>query len=170
MTSSIVIAIIVGVIVTSMIFATYMYWQYRPNLVLVEAGEAIKVGPVMYTVRLGDIHMGDPNTPPEEVFFQILITAENVGTENTKLSGGQFYLLDENDKKYRPVYGNFTEEDLFNEILEPNVLLTRTTQFDIPYDEQAKYRIGILPTKSQSSTDIGIVCVMNCHKIINPAN
>ena len=39
---------------------------------------------------------------------------------------------------------------------------TRTTQFDIEYDEDAQYRIGILASKIQSSPDIGIVCVTNC--------
>ena len=99
---------------------------------------------------------------PEENFFQIRINAENVGDTTTLLSGGQFYLLDETEKKHRAVFGDFSDEDLFNDDLKPNVPISRTTQFDIPFDENENYRIGILPMKEQSSNDIGIVCVLNC--------
>ncbi len=47
-------------------------------------------------------------------------------------------------------------------MLEQHVPISFTTQFDIPYDENKQYRIGILPTKEQSSMDIGIVCIINC--------
>jgi hypothetical protein len=78
------------------------------------------------------------------------------------MGGGQFYLLDESDKKFQPVYGNFTDMDLFADKLQPNMPVTWMTQFDIPYDEEMTYRIGILPTKVQASRDIGIICVQNC--------
>ncbi len=108
------------------------------------------------------MHEGDNDIKPNEIFFKIKIIAENVGSTTTLLSGGQFYLLDENDKKYRAVYGQFDNEDLYNDDLKPNESITRTTQFDIPFDDDMIYRIGILPTKEQSSKDIGIICVMNC--------
>jgi len=47
-------------------------------------------------------------------------------------------------------------------LLEPNQPVSYTTQFDIPFDENKQYRIGILPTKEQASIDIGIICVTNC--------
>ena len=78
------------------------------------------------------------------------------------MTGGQFYILDENDKKVQPVYGNFSDNDLLTYMLVPNVPVSFTTQFDVPFDENKQYRIGILPTKEQSSRDIGIVCVTNC--------
>ncbi len=162
MTSFVTIGIIIAVIAASMVFATYMFNEYQPNFILVEAGQPVQVGPIIYTVEHLGMHEGDDDIKPNEVFFKINIIAENVGATTTLLSGGQFYLLDKNDKKYRAVYGQFDSEDLYNDNLKPNESITRTTQFDIPFDEDMKYRIGILPTKEQSSKDIGIICVMNC--------
>ena len=162
MTSFVIIGIIIAGIATSMVFATYMFNEYQPNFILVEAGQPVQVGPIIYTVEHLGMHEGDDDIKPNEIFFKINIIAENVGSTTTLLSGGQFYLLDKNDKKYRAVYGQFDSEDLYNDNLKPNESITRTTQFDIPFDEDMKYRIGILPTKEQSSKDIGIICVMNC--------
>ena len=162
MTSFATIGIIIAAIAASMFFATYMYNEYQPNFILVEAGQPVQVGPIIYTVEHLGMHEGDDDIKPNEIFFKINIIAENIGSTTTLLSGGQFYLLDENDKKYRAVYGQFDSEDLYNDNLKPNESITRTTQFDIPFDEDMKYRIGILPTKEQSSKDIGIICVMNC--------
>ncbi len=162
MTSFATIGIIIAAIAASMLFATYMFNEYQPNFILVEAGQPVQVGPIIYTVEHLGMHEGDDDIKPNEIFFKINIIAENVGSTTTLLSGGQFYLLDENDKKYRAVYGEFDNEDLYNDDLKPNESITRTTQFDIPFDDDMIYRIGILPTKEQSSKDIGIICVMNC--------
>ena len=162
MTSYVIIGIIIAGIAASMGFASYMYNEYQPNFILVEAGQPVQIGPIIYTVEHLGMHEGDDDIKPNEIFFKINIIAENVGSTTTLLSGGQFYLLDENDKKYRAVYGEFDSEDLYNDDLKPNESITRTTQFDIPFDEDMIYRIGILPTKEQASKDIGIVCVMNC--------
>ena len=108
------------------------------------------------------LYDGDKETQPEGKFFQIQITAENLNSETTRMSGGQFYLLDETDKKYQAVFGNFSDTDLIADRLEQNRPVTWTTQFDIPFEEEMQYRIGILPTKIQESRDIGIICVHNC--------
>lgn len=162
MTSYLTIGIIIAGIAASMGFATYMYYEYQPNFKLVDAGQPVQVGPIIYTIDYLGMYKGDDDIKPEEIFFQIEIIVENVGSSTTLLSGGQFYLLDENDNKYRAVYGEFSNADLFNDELKPGESLTRTTQFDIPFDKDAKYRIGVLPSKEQSSNDIGIICVLNC--------
>ena len=162
MTSFVVIGVIIVALAASMVFATYMYYEYQPNFILSEEGEPVQVGPVLYTISHLGLHEGDDDIKPENIFFKIQIIAENLGSSTTLLSGGQFYLLDESDNKFRAVYGEFSDEDLFNDELEPNEPITRTTQFDIPFDKDMKYRIGILPTKDQSSNDIGIICVLNC--------
>ena len=162
MTSFIVIGVIIAGLAASMAFATYMYYEYQPNFILVEEGVPVQVGPVLYTISHLGMHEGDDDIKPENIFFKIQIDAENLGPSTTLLSGGQFYLLDESDNKFRAVYGEYSDEDLFNDQLEPNEPITRTTQFDIPFDEDMTYRIGILPTKEQSSNDIGIICVLNC--------
>ncbi len=162
MTSFATIGIIIAAIAASMLFASYMYYEYQPNFILVEAGQPVQVGPVIYTVEHLGMHEGDDDIKPNEIFFKIQIIAENVGSTTTSLGGKQIFLLDENDNKYRPVYGEFDKEDLYNDNLKPNESITRTTQFDIPFDDDMKYRIAIWPTKEQSSMDIGIICVMNC--------
>ena len=162
MASYVIIGIIIAAIAVSMAFATFMYYEYQPNFKLVEAGEPVQVGPIIYTVEHVGMFEGDDDIKPDEIFFKIKLTAENVGTSTTLLSGGQFYLLDEDDNKHRPIFGEFSNEDLFNDILDPNDSVTRTTQFDIQFDEDMTYRIGILPSKEQSSNDIGIICVLNC--------
>ena len=112
MSSFAIIGIIIAVIAASMLLATYMYNEYQPNFILVEAGQPVQVGPVIYTIEHLGMHEGDDDIKPNEIFFKIQIIAENVGSTTTLLSGGQFYLLDENDYKYRAVYGEFDDEDI----------------------------------------------------------
>lgn len=162
MGSLLVIGIVVGVIIASIAFGTYSYLEIQPNFITVNSGETVQVGPVQYIVTHVGEHNGDEKTRPEETFLQIEVIAENLGQQPTRISGGQFHLLDETDKKYPAVYGNFSNDDLLTEMLEPNKPVRRLTQFDIPYDQDTQYRIGILPTKPQSSRDIGIICVKNC--------
>ncbi len=162
MTSFATIGIIVAVIAASILFAFYMYYEFQPNFILVEAGQPVQVGPVIYTVEHLGMHEGDDDIKPNEIFFKIQIIAENVGSTTTSLGGKQIFLLDENDNKYRPVYGEFDKEDLYNDNLKPNESITRTTQFDIPFDDDMKYRIAIRPMKEHSSLDTGIICVLNC--------
>ena len=153
---------VVAVIIVSIGFAIWSYLEWQPNFILVNGGESVQVGPVKYIIEHIGEHDGDEKTSPEHTFVQISIIAENLGKESTRMSGGQFYILDENDAKVQPVYGNFSENDLLNDILEQHVPVSYTTQFDIPYDENKQYRIGIKPTKEQASMDIGIVCIINC--------
>jgi len=156
-----IIAVMVGITV-SIGFAIWSYLEWQPNFIFVNGGESVQVGPVKYIIEHIGEHYGDEKTSPEHTFVQISIIAENLGKESTRMNGGQFYILDENDAKVQPVYGNFSENDLLNDMLEQHVPVSFTTQFDVPYDENKQYRIGILPTKEQSSMDIGIVCIINC--------
>ena len=156
-----IIAALVGISI-SIAIALYYYDQYQPNFVYAEAGEPIQVGPVKYIVEYDGTHEGDDDTVPENIFVKIRIKATNLSAEETRMSGGQFYIVDENNEKTQPVYGDFSDEDLLDYYLEPNKETTFTTQFDVPFDEGKQYKIGILPTKVQSSLDIGIICMLNC--------
>ncbi len=158
------IGVVAGVagIMISIAIALYYYDQYQPNFIYGEAGEPIQVGPVKYIVEYDGTHEGDEETIPENIFVKIRIKATNLSAEETRMSGGQFYIVDENNEKTQPVYGDFSDEDLLDFYLQPNKESTWTTQFDIPFDEGKQYKIGILPTKVQSSLDIGIVCLLNC--------
>jgi len=156
-----IIAVLVFITVSIGVAISY-YLEFQPNFIYVNGGESVQVGPVKYIIEHIGEHNGDKKTSPEHTFVQISIIAENLDKESTRMNGGQFYILDENDAKVQPVYGNFSENDLLNDMLEQHVPVSYTTQFDIPFDENKQYRIGIKPTKEQSSMDIGIVCIINC--------
>jgi len=156
-----IIAVLVFITVSIGVAISY-YLEFQPNFIYVNGGESVQVGPVKYIIEHIGEHNGDKKTSPEHTFVQISIIAENLDKESTRMNGGQFYILDENDAKVQPVYGNFSENDLLNDMLEQHVPISFTTQFDIPYDENKQYRIGILPTKEQASMDIGMVCIINC--------
>ncbi len=156
-----IIAVMVAITV-SIGFAIWAYLEWQPNFIYVNGGESVQVGPVKYIIEYIGEHNGDEKTSPEYTFVQISIIAENLGKESTRMTGGQFHIFNEDDTRVQPVYGNFSENDLLNDILEQHVPVFYTTQFDIPYDENKQYRIGIKPTKEQSSMDIGMVCIINC--------
>ena len=156
------LVIVVAAIIISIGVAMSFYIEYQPNFITVNAGEPVQVGPVNYIVTHIGEHNGNKDNRPENTFFQIQIIAENTSDGTTRLTGGQFYVLSDNNVKHQAEFGGFSDDDLLNYILEPNVPVTWKTQFDIPYDENTKYSIGILPSKAQASKDIGMVCVTNC--------
>ena len=156
------LVIVIAAIIISMAAAMYMYTQYQINFIQAVAGEPVTVGPVEYIITFDGTHQGNKETVPENTFVKIRIIAKNISQETTRMSGGQFYLIDDKDQKHEALYGKFSEEDLFNDNLEPGNPASWTTQFDIPYDEQKQYNIVIRPTKQQSTTDIARICITNC--------
>ena len=44
----------------------------------------------------------------------------------------------------------------------PGESIERTTQFDVPFDEESQYKIIIRPQKEQSTIDTAVVCITNC--------
>lgn len=59
MTSYAMTGIIIAGIVASIAFGTYMYAEYQPNFITVQAGQPVQVGPVVYTVEHIGEHKGD---------------------------------------------------------------------------------------------------------------
>ena len=156
------VVIVIGAIIASMGLAMFMYTQYQTNYIESIAGNAVIVGPVEYVITFEGTHEGDKETIPENVFVKIGITAKNISDEKTVISGGQFYLVDGKDQLHKAVYGEFSSKDLFLEGLDPNKPIERTTQFDIPFDEEIQYKIIIRPQKEQSTVDTAVVCITNC--------
>lgn len=154
--------LVIGGIIASMGIALYYYDLYKPIIFDVNAGEPVNVGPVRYMIEYEGTHDGDEETRPEDTFVKIRIRATNLGEIETRMSGGQFRIVDENDTQTWPTFGNFSGEDLLYHYLEPERESVWTTQFDIPFDEKKQYVIKILPTKEQESKDVGMVCVINC--------
>ncbi|MDH3658293.1 MAG: hypothetical protein OEM77_09210, partial [Nitrosopumilus sp.] len=91
------------------------------------------------------------------------IVAKNISEERTLMSEDQFYIL-EDKKKYVAVYGEFSSKDLLSEWLEPGKAIEKTTQFDIPFDEEKQYNVIIRPQKEQTSVDTAVVCITNCEQ------
>ena len=156
------VVIVIGAIVASMGLAMIMYTQYTTNFIESTVGETITVGPVEYVVTFEGTHEGSKEVSPENTFVMIGITAKNIGDEKTLFSGGQLYIVDEKEQKHEAIYGEFSSKDLLIEWLEPGESIERTTQFDIPYDEEKQYKIIIRPQKEQSTVDTALICITNC--------
>jgi hypothetical protein len=156
------IIIVIAIIIVSMGAAMYMYTQYQTNFIIGKMGEPVVVGPVEYAISFDGTHKGSKETIPENTFVKIKIIAKNISNEDTRISGGQFYIVDEKQQKHQAVYGKFSADDLLDYLLEPNKAVMFTTQFDVPYDEQKQYSITIRPTKQQSSLDTAVICITNC--------
>ena len=154
--------IVIGAIVATMAAGMYMYTQYQTNYIETVAGKTVTVGPVEYVISFEGTHEGDKKTVPENTFVMIGISAKNISNEDTVISGGQFYFVDEKQQKHEAVFGEFSAKDLWLEKLEPNKPIQRTTQFDIPFDEEKQYKIIIRPQKDQSTVDTAVVCLTNC--------
>ena len=157
-----VIVIVFGAVIVSMAAGMYMYAQYQTNYSTTVAGETITVGPVEYVITFEGTHDGNKKVAPENTFVMIGIVAKNISDEKTLLTGGQFYIVDENEQKHKAIYGEFSSKDLYIEWLEPNKAIEITTQFDIPFDEEKQYKIIIRPQKEQSTVDTAVVCITNC--------
>ena len=156
-----IVAIVVGAIIASMLIAMYMYDEHRTQHIEITAGQPVTIGPMEYTVSFEGTHGGDEEEQPENVFVMIALTAENKAQERMILSGGQFYIED-GGERHRAVYGNFSQKDLLVEWLEPGDIVERSTQFDIPFDEDAKYNVLIRPQKEHNSNEVAVVCITNC--------
>lgn len=152
---------ILGVVIPIMAFSMYMYAENKINIIEANSGDKVKVGPVEYTITFEGTHGGNKETKPENMFVHIGIVAKNIGEERTLMSEDQFYIL-EDKTKYEAVYGEFSSKDLLSEWLEPDKAIEKTTQFDIPFDEEKQYNVIIRPQKEQTSVDTAVVCITNC--------
>ena len=156
------IVIVIGAVIASMAAGMYTYSEYQTNYITAITGETVTVGPVEYIISFEGTHEGSKEVVPENTFVMIGITAKNIGNEKTRISGGQFFIVDEKDQKHKAVYGEFSSKDMWMDWLEPNKPIEKTTQFDIPFDEEKQYKIIIRPQKEQSTVDTAVICLTNC--------
>ena len=180
--------IMLGIVVGSICVSMYLFLDNQLVDITEESGDSITVNNVEFNIS----HIGNYETIEktkeykelektqtikglttseiaEGVYFQIQITAHNIGTETVRFSGGQFYLYDINQEKYDAVFVGYAGSDIIEELsmidLLPDSSVTVTTQFDIPYDEEMTYTVGILPDRFglQDSEERGFVCIKNCY-------
>ena len=156
--------LILGGIVGSMVIALYAYTLYQPNALDTPHGEPVVLGPLEYAVTFEGTDSGSDEFRPEHTFVKIRINMQNVAEHEATVSGGQFYILSTGGMPLQPRYGNGTlgQEDLLLETLQPGSHITRTTQFDIPFDGDATYQVLIRPAKEHATPDHAIVCLTNC--------
>ena len=184
------ILVIAGVII-SIAIAFFFYGEESFREVKVSAwGEPIMVGPINFDVpdvanfdflektkavkeweqrQIEEFGIMDPTKEkPDHTYFQIQITAENMGDEIIEFTGGEFHLYDTNDKKWAASFVGYGDSELTEVKLEQNKAVTVTTQFDIPYDEEMTYRVGIVPNRfgMEQTTEIAFICIKNCDLLL----
>ena len=179
--------IMLGIVVGSICISLSLFLDERLVDITEESGDSVTVNNVEFNIR----HIGNyeslekteeykelektqaikglaTSEIAEGVYFQIQITAHNIGAETVRFSGGQFYLFDINQEKYDAIFIGYVGSDIIEELsrvdLLPGSSVTVTTQFDVPYDEEMKYTVGILPDRFglQESQERGFVCIKNC--------
>jgi len=176
-----------GIVVGSICFSLFLFLDERLVDITEESGDSVIVNNVEFNISyIGNYESLEKTEEYKElektqvikglatseiaegVYFQIQITAHNIGAETVRFSGGQFYLFDINQEKYDAIFIGYAGSDIIEELsrvdLLPGSSVTVTTQFDIPYDEEMKYTVGILPDRFglQDSQERGFVCIKNC--------
>ena len=179
--------VMLGIVIGSICVSMYLFLDTQTVTITGEPGNQITVGNIKFDI----MHVGNyenlekteeykefaetqaakglaTSEMAEGVYFQIQITAHNIGTETVRFTGGQFYLFDINQEKYDAIFIGYAGSDIIEELsrvdLLPGSSVTVTTQFDIPYDDQMKYTVGIIPNKFglQDSQERGFICMQNC--------
>jgi len=179
--------IMLGIVIGSISVSMYLFLDNQFVDIFVESDDSITVGDVKFYVN----HIGNyeilekikeyselektqavkglaTSEIAEGVYFQIQITAHNIGTESVRFTGGQFYLYDIDKTKYDAVFIGYADSGGIEELsvvdLLPDGSVTITTQFDIPYDDEMRYTVGIIPDRFglQDSQERGFVCMKNC--------
>ena len=179
--------IMIGIVVGSISISLFLFLDERLVDITEESGDSVTVNNVEFNISyIGNYESLEKTEEYKElektqaikglatseiaegVYFQIQITAHNIGTETVRFTGGQFYLFDINQEKYDAIFIGYAGSDIIEELsrvdLLPGGSVTVTTQFDIPYDEEMKYTVGILPDRFglQESQERGFVCIKNC--------
>ena len=175
--------VILGLVIGSISVSMFIFTDNLTAEVTVESGGIIQVGDVEFDIQyVSNYEILEKKSEylefeknlvikgiatsetPDGIYFQIQITAHNMSTETIRITGGQFHLLDSNNTKYDAVFIGYGDGELSLIDLEPNNSVVVTTQFDIPYDDQMEYRVGIIPDRYglQDYQERGFVCVKNC--------
>ena len=179
--------IMLGIVVGSICFSIFWFVDERYVDITGKSDDTITVGGVeFYVNHIGNYEILEKtkeyteiektqavkglatSEKAEGVYFQIKITAQNIGTETVRFTGGQFHLYDIDRTKYDAVFIGYDSSDGTEELsvvdLLPNGSVTVTTQFDIPYNDEMKYSVGIIPDRFglQNSQERGFICIKNC--------
>jgi hypothetical protein len=179
------IIVIVGILVVFAVSFYFYSFEVLTDVKVSSFGEPVKVGEIMFDIQYvanfdylektkefklaekAEIDRGlieASNEKPTHTYFQIQITAENKGDEIIRLTGGQLHLYDDSNKRFTPTFVGYGETELSLVDLEPKKAVTLTTQFDIVYDDEMQYRVGIVPNRHgmDGTQEIAFICIKNC--------
>ena len=179
------IIVIAGIIAVLSVSFYFYSFEVLTDVKVSSFGEPVQVGDVMFDVQYvanfdflgktkefkiaekGEIDRGlieASNEKPNYTYFQIQVTAENTGDEIVRLTGGQLHLYDDSNKRFSPIFVGYGETELSLVDLQPQKAVTLTTQFDIEYDEEMQYRVGIVPNRHgmDGTQEIAFICIKNC--------
>ena len=179
------IIVVVGIVAVLAVSFHFYSFEVLTDVKVSSFGEPIQVGDIMFDIQYvanfdflaktkefklaekAEIDRGlieASNEKPTHTYFQIQVTAENKGTEVVRFTGGQLHLYDDSDKRYSPTHVGYGESELSLVDLEPQKAVTLTTQFDIEYDEEMQYRVGIVPNRHgmDGTQEIAFICIKNC--------
>ena len=179
--------IIVFVGIFSVLGVSFYFYsgEVLTDVIVSSLGEPVQVGDIMFDIQYvanfehlqktkefkiaeqAEIDRGlieASNEKPEHMYFQIQVTAENKGNEIVRLTGGQLHLYDDKNKRFSPVFVGYGDSELSLVDLEPQKAVTLTTQFDIEYDEDMQYRVGVVPNRHgmDGTQEIAFICIKNC--------
>ncbi len=179
------IIVVAGIIAVLAVSFHFYSFEVLTDVKVSSFGEPVQVGDVMFDIQYvanfdflaktkefklaekAEIDRGlieASNEKPTHTYFQIQVTAENKGTEVVRFTGGQLHLYDDSDKRSSPIHVGYGESELSLVDLEPQKAVTLTTQFDIEYDEDMRYRVGIVPNRHgmDGTQEIAFICIKNC--------
>ena len=180
------IIVIAGIIAVLSVSFYFYSGEVLTDVKVSSFGEPIQVGDILFDIQYvtnfeflektkefklaekGEIDRGlieASNEKPTHTYFQIQVTAENKGNEIVRLTGGQLHLYDDSNTRFSPTFVGYGETELSLVDLEPQKAVTLTTQFDIEYDEEMQYRVGIVPNRHgmDGTQEIAFICIKNCN-------
>ena len=180
------IIVVVGIIAVFAVSFHFYSFEVLTDVKVSSFGEPVQVGDILFDVQYvanfeflektkefklaekAEIDRGlieASNEKPTHTYFQIQVTAENKGNEIVRLTGGQLHLYDDSNTRFSPTFVGYGETELSIVDLEPQKAVTLTTQFDIEYDEEMQYRVGIVPNRHgmDGTQEIAFICIKNCN-------
>ena len=163
------ILVIAGVIV-SIGIAFFFYGEESFRDVKVSSwGEPIMIGTVNFDVQYVTNYDFLEKTQDRKEWEKKQVEEFGImDPTKEKPDGGEFHLYDTNDKKWPASFVGYGDTELSVVELETNKAVTVTTQFDIPYDDEMVYRVGIVPNRfgMEQTTEIAFICIKNCNLLL----
>ena len=179
------IIVVVGIFAVFAVSFHFYSFEVLTDVKVSSFGEPVQVGDILFDVQYvanfeflektkefklaekAEIDRGlieASNEKPTHTYFQIQVTAENKGDEIVRFTGGQLHLYDDSNTRFSPTFVGYGETELSIVDLEPQKAVTLTTQFDIEYDEEMQYRVGIVPNRHgmDGTQEIAFICIKNC--------